>query len=486
MIRKIKSSLFAKVFLITLAMLLAVSFFIYAVLAVLLPKTYSVELEQALDRQARDFAQELSRVSMEESGSLFDRFLQNETIVSLELYTERGMQIKIPSGSAQSAETASENITMEAEAVTEISYEEEQAPLLSGSYWFSFQKSEDRFMLTVYGRAGEAAKLRKSFAGIFPVFLGVMFLAAFGVSFLYSRLITNPIVKISRISREISSLKLDWKLAGDRPDELGVLERSLNEMSEKLTETLGDLREANRRLALDMEREKALEQARLDFFSAVSHELKTPITIIKGQLEGMCLKIGVYRDRDKYLARALEVTNRLEAMVGEILTALRLETDQEDFREQRFDCVPLIMDYLDEAEDLATGRSLQIRTHFEGKACMKGNQPLMEKVFSNLIGNALKYSPRGALVMIRIRPAPAGWVFFVENTGISIPEDKLPGIFDAFTCVDPSRNRESAGNGLGLYLVQRILERHGSACRVCNTDQGVRFWFEMRTAGDVS
>ncbi len=485
MIRKIKSSLFAEVFLITLTMLLVVSFFIYAVLAVLLPKTYSAELEQALDRQARDLAGELSRISMEESGSLFERFLRNETIAYLELYTEQGIQLEIPSGSAESTGTASEAVTVEAEAVTEMSYEE-QAPLLSESYWFSFQGSGERCMLTVYGRAREAAKLQKSFSGIFPIFLGVMFLAAFGVSFLYSRLITNPIVKLSHISKEISSLKFEWKLAGDRQDELGVLERSLNEMSVKLAETLKELREANRQLALDMEREKALEQARLDFFSAVSHELKTPITIIKGQLEGMCLKIGVYRDRDKYLARALEVTNRLEAMVGEILTALRLETAREDFQNQRFDCVPLIMAYLEVAEDLTAQKQLRVHTHYEGKACMNGNKPLMEKVFSNLIGNAVKYSPREALVTICIRSVPKGWVFSVENTGVSIPAQKLTEVFDAFTCVDPSRNRESAGNGLGLYLVQRILERHGSVCRVCNTDQGVRFWFEMQTSGDIS
>ena len=199
----------------------------------------------------------------------------------------------------------------------------------------------------------------------------------------------------------------------------------------------------------------------------------------------MCLKIGVYRDRDKYLARALEVTNRLEAMVGEILTALRLETAREDFQNQCFDCVPLIMAYLEEAEDLTAQKQLRVRTHCEGKACMNGNKPLMEKVFSNLIGNAVKYSPREALVTICIRSVPKGWVFSVENTGVSIPAQKLTEVFDAFTCVDPSRNRESAGNGLGLYLVQRILERHGSVCRVCNTDQGVRFWFEMRDARDI-
>ena len=74
-----------------------------------------------------------------------------------------------------------------------------------------------------------------------------------------------------------------------------------------------------------MEREKEMERARANFFSAASHELKTPITIMKGQLEGMLLGIGVYKDRERYLARALETVNTLEAMVGEILMISRLE-----------------------------------------------------------------------------------------------------------------------------------------------------------------
>lgn len=87
----------------------------------------------------------------------------------------------------------------------------------------------------------------------------------------------------------MSELKFEWQLDGKRSDELGILEKSLNYLSQQLSTTLNDLHAANKKLELDIEHEKALEQAQLDFFSAVSHELKTPITIIKGQIEVMLL-----------------------------------------------------------------------------------------------------------------------------------------------------------------------------------------------------
>ena len=109
----------------------------------------------------------------------------------------------------------------------------------------------------------------------------------------------------------MSELQFEWQLDEQRTDELGILAKSLNYLSQKLNVTLNDLQAANRKLELDIEHEKALEQARTNFFSAVSHELKTPITIIKGQLEGMLLGIGPYKDHERYLTRSLEITNTL-------------------------------------------------------------------------------------------------------------------------------------------------------------------------------
>ena len=235
----------------------------------------------------------------------------------------------------------------------------------------------------------------------------------------------------------------------------------------------------NKKLEDDIEREKKLEQARTDFFSAVSHELKTPITVIKGQLEGMLLGIGAYKDHGKYLARSLEVANTLEAMVQEILTISRLDAAGADFKKDNFDCVQVIRRYLSETEDLMAEKDLQICLDLPASIFINGNRMLMEKVFSNLIGNAVKYSPSGAAIRISGHMESGQLEFSVENTGTHIPDESIPKLFDAFYRVEQSRSRKTGGSGLGLYVTQRILRQHGSECMVCNTASGVRFSFKI-------
>ena len=224
---------------------------------------------------------------------------------------------------------------------------------------------------------------------------------------------------------------------------------------------------------------KKLEQARTRFFSAVSHELKTPVTIIKGQLEGMLLGIGAYKDRDKYLTGYLEIAGTLETMVQEILTISRLETAGADFKKDRLDCVPVIRSYLSETEDFIAGKDLQIHLELPPSALITGNRLLMEKMFSNLIGNTIRHSPPGASIRILIHEEQGQTNFSVENSGAHIPEESIPKLFDAFYRVEQSRSRKTGGSGLGLYLVQEILRQHESECEVCNTQTGVMFSFTI-------
>ena len=239
------------------------------------------------------------------------------------------------------------------------------------------------------------------------------------------------------------------------------------------------MQRANKKLEADIAHEKELEQARTNFFSAVSHELKTPVTIIKGQIEGMLFGIGAYKDREKYLARTLEIANTLETMVQEILTISRLETTGENLKKGRLDCVQIIKSYLCETEDLIAEKDLQIHLDIPPVTFISGNKMLVEKVFSNLIGNATKYSPYGATIFISAYTEQEQVRFSVENTGVHIPEDSIPKLFDAFYRVEQSRSRKTGGSGLGLYIAQEILRQHGSECRVCNTQSGVKFFFTI-------
>ena len=472
MIKKIRSSLFAKVFIITSMMLLCISLLVFGLLAWLMPQTYSNKLNTFLDRQTQEFISELEKVTFSDSGGLFDQFIQNMEINSVELYDTTGMLITLPS--EQFYDSYGANVAQESDDDLD-----EGNPVLSSNYYFSFWGSNDRYMLIVYGKAGQIAELQQSFLRIFPLLLIVVLAVSLVVSWLYSRIITKPVLEISCVSEKMSDLHLEWQVNGQRTDELGILGKSLNRLSQNLRAALTDLKKANAELEADIKREKALEQAQLDFFSAASHELKTPITIIKGQLEGMLLGIGAYKDREKYLLRSLGVTQTLESMVYDLLTISRLQTSDSDFKTGNLDCVPLIRKYLSDTEDLIVDKDLQINTHFSKPITVNANKILMEKVFSNLIGNAVKYSPPKAIINITVQKQQSNYLFSIENYDTHIPEEAIPKLFEAFYRVDTSRSRQTGGSGLGLYIVQKILQQHNSHCNVRNTENGVEFFFKL-------
>ena len=468
MIKKIKSSLFTKVFIITTLLLMLVSLMVFGILAWIMPETYSQELNNELNTRVEEFVSELEQTTLQNSGSLFDRFVLANDISYIELYSQSGELVPIP--------TIQQEVAVAQGNTATSGY---SPPTLSSTYYFSFLNSTERYTLVVYGEAAQIAELQQSFIQVFPIILVAVIVIALFASWLYSRIITFPVLKISNISSQMSTMQLDWKLEEKRTDELGILEKSLNTLSQSLSTALSDLKNANAKLEADIEHEKALEQAQMDFFSAASHELKTPITIIKGQLEGMLLGIGAYKDRNKYLSRSLEVANTLEIMVQEILTISRLQTPNADYKTEHFDCVPIIQGYLRETEDLIVNRELQVSLDLPAVVFVNGNRLLIEKVFSNLIGNAIKYSPEGAAIDIVAHEQQGKCSFCIENSGTHIPEEALSKIFEAFYRVDQSRNRKTGGSGLGLYIVQKILQQHGSCCSVCNTKTGVQFSFEL-------
>ena len=132
------------------------------------------------------------------------------------------------------------------EALGGASYE--SAPIISNSYYFSFADDNSQYILTVYGEASQIAELRQSFVSVLPILFCVILLVSLATAWVYSRIITNPVLKISRISKEMSDMRLEWQLEERRSDELGVLENSLNTLSRKLSATLEELQSANLQL----------------------------------------------------------------------------------------------------------------------------------------------------------------------------------------------------------------------------------------------
>ena len=466
MIKRIKDSLAAKVFLLSLLLLILCGFLTYLLIAIFMPKTYSLYLNDALAEKAQQFVSRLETVDFDSSGALFDSFIGNPDISTVELIDENGTSIPLPS--LQNTYTGSTVI---------LSDHDLGEPTTTQSFDFSFLNDNTQYTLIVYGNAQPVSQIRQSILQTAPLILCLIIILAAVIAFLFSRVVTKPVLTISSVAKNMSQLSLDWDCVENRTDELGVLQKSLNILSRNLSTALSDLQKANSKLQGDIEKEKALEKERMEFFSAVSHELKTPITVIKGQLEGMLLDVGAYKDHKKYLTRSLEVANTMESMVQEILTISRLETSGASIVHSQFDIAQHLKTYLSSTEDLMIRKNLTLHTDIEVPALVLGDSRLLSKVIGNLISNAIFYSPPDNDIYIAAKTQSGKFRFRIENTGVHIPNEDLSKIFEPFYRVDHSRSRQTGGSGLGLYIVQKILKQHGSECNVTNTERGVCFSF---------
>ncbi len=166
-----------------------------------------------------------------------------------------------------------------------------------------------------------------AFLELLPLLLLLIVLLASLGAFLCSRVLARPVLEISRVAQRMARLDMTWECSVTRGDELGVLAKSLNTMARRLEAAMGELERANQQLRGDMEQLTQLSRQRRDFFAAASHELKTPITIVKGQIESMLLGIGKYKDTGKILPETLREVENMERLVGEILAISKMEMD---------------------------------------------------------------------------------------------------------------------------------------------------------------
>lgn len=199
-----------------------------------------------------------------------------------------------------------------------------------------------------------------------------------------------------------------------------------------------------------------LEKQRRDFFAAVSHELKTPITILKGQLESMLMGIGDYRNHEKYLPQSLAAVEDMEYLVKEILSVAKMEAMGLEGSMADISIANLLKKVITAISLLAQEKQIEIQVELLEDVNTAVQPQLFEKAISNILINAVRHSPAGARVITRLSKKS----LTVENTGVTISQEDLPYMFTPFYRVDKSRNRATGGSGLGLYIVRTILDLH--------------------------
>lgn len=310
---------------------------------------------------------------------------------------------------------------------------------------------------------------------LFYAYLGAGgFILILLLSVLYSRLVTRPLLMLNKQAHKMKELDFTGEKPLPRKDELGNLSGTLFELSGKLNMTLDELNKANVQLKKEIIQNKQMEQLQKDFFANASHELKTPISIVRGFAEGIRDGISVGR-QEHYVEVILEESAKMEQLVQDMLDLLRLESSAVKLYKSPVLLSELTQDMLEKLTYQMDEKELSAHLVYKQETEINVDPVKIEQVLLNLMTNAIRHAEKGSTIEIHILGTEQTCLYSIYNKGDQIPEDYLKRIWERFFRVEASRDRKSGGTGLGLAIVKRILELHECEYNVRNVEDGVIF-----------
>ena len=275
-------------------------------------------------------------------------------------------------------------------------------------------------------------------------------------SYAYSRKLAKPLLHLNEVTAKLADIDFSTKCDVHTNDEIEDLANNINVMSEQLEKTLQQLKQ---------------------FLADASHELKTPLTVMKGIVEGMM--DGVYDVNDPaHYQRIRSEINDMSQLVYDLLELSKLESGEVNFKEEVFQLSDSVLKCHGKFAPLVKDKDLTVSLSLE-EYFVKGNEAYIETVVRNLYANAIQYTQVGGLVDIRMGEKDGHCVLTVENTPSHISEEALEKLWQPFFRVEQSRNRALGGTGLGLYMVKEIMEKHGQGYGIANTDKGVCAYVQL-------
>ncbi|MFC9445723.1 sensor histidine kinase [Bacillus cereus] len=311
----------------------------------------------------------------------------------------------------------------------------------------------------------------------------IVFLVIILLSFYYSKIIVKPLIKMNRVTKKMANFDFSEKLPVTADDEIGGLSGSINTLSVNLKDRIDRLNVANTKLQQDIERERQLEKTRKEFISGVSHELKTPLSVIRSFAEG--IKDGVSKDTSYYTDVILEETENMNRLIVEMLELAKLESGTYKLDMTAFSIGELTQQVYTKLLFSMEEKHLQVNVDADPSILVKANRSRIEQVVVNLLSNAIRYTPDGEKIQVSIIEAEDTVKVEIENTGNPIPEESLEKIWDRFYRLDASRSRHTGGTGLGLSIVKNILDLHHAEYGVYNTTNSVVFYFNLQKVKEV-
>jgi two-component system phosphate regulon sensor histidine kinase PhoR len=302
------------------------------------------------------------------------------------------------------------------------------------------------------------------------VLLGAMLaiLIALTVAYFISKSITFPIGQMQDVAQRIAKGDFSRKVKIKSKDELGELAKSLNLMSDELQQKIESL--------------KRMDRIRTDFVANVSHELKTPLTLIKGYTE--TLEDKAIDDKEKarkFISIIKEHVNRLENIINDLLSLSELELSKNSIEKIEFDIKQLMDEVMMGFGHALDAKQQQLNINSQGDNFrIFADKDKIEQVFVNLIDNAIKYTKDNGRINISLNEQPDTINITVEDNGIGIAKEHLSRVFERFYRVDKARSRELGGTGLGLGIAKHIVMAHGGKIHIeSQIDMGTKVFVTL-------
>ena len=274
--------------------------------------------------------------------------------------------------------------------------------------------------------------------------------------FILVRRALKPVDNLSQKAAAITQHSLSERLPVMRTgDELERLSVSLNLMISRLEDAINSSKQ---------------------FVADASHELRTPLAVLRGELENLAQDSQLKSHTRETLGSALEEVDRLAEIVEGLLALSRLDTGEAQAEWVRFDLAALVATTADQMSLLAEDKHITVTCDSSAPVLIEGDRARLKQVVVNLLDNAIKYTPNGGRIKLKIAQEEGSAVLDVADDGIGIPPEALPHVFKRFFRVDGSRSRDQGGAGLGLSIVKSICDAHGARVEVSSTPgQGSRF-----------
>lgn len=301
------------------------------------------------------------------------------------------------------------------------------------------------------------------------VFLMIVFACSLLFAYFFSRGISRPIVLLNRISREMGNLNFTQKYQGIRKDEIGQLGETLNHISDELEGAILKLQE-------ELDKERTFEKMRQRFTAQVSHEIQTPLAVIKSYAEA--LEDGILENREEeleYFVTIQKEADKISGIASDLLDLAQIESGAYQLKKESVSGVEVIASVVERFVNTYPEKNIVFNNHCDPERRLTMDRKRMEQVFYNLLNNAIKHvNPTDGIIQVGCEIREKEWIVSVYNVGKSIPQNEIDQIWEYFY----KAQSDKKGTGLGLAIVKGIIICHGGKVAVDNRDNGV--WFEVR------